>query len=201
MSIKKLLAAAVAGAALYATPASALFVTAGPGGFDGGFATAISFEDDNAIANRGTADGRDNPLNALGSPDGDFFEIGLGSVIELTFGTLFDTDLSVFEITFGDRGAFPETADVEIGRNGIFQALGSIDNSSLESAIAITAMGAFDTVRITDTTASTEDTGGFDVDAVRVQPVPLPAGILFMLTAMGGLVLVRRRQGSGRTVA
>ncbi len=93
MNLRRFLAAVIAGSALYAVPASALIVTAGPGGFDNGFATSITFDD---AAARGTNNDRDNPLTALGSPNGNFFEIGFGSTIDLTFGSLFDTSISVF---------------------------------------------------------------------------------------------------------
>ena len=65
-------AAAVA-VALSSVAASAATVTAGPGGFNDGYATSITYDD---AAPRGTGNDRADPTNALGSTVGDFFEIG-----------------------------------------------------------------------------------------------------------------------------
>lgn len=191
------------------TAASAVTMTAGPGGFDDGYATRITYDD---AAARGTANNRSDPLNALGAPDGDFFEIGLGSSIELTFGTLFDTSLTVFEITFGNVLNWPEQVLLEVGLNGNFVQIGGpISNVVAQSGVTVgLGTGTFDTVRLIDDTptllsilnVNPPSTGGFDIDAVKVSPaglsnvaaVPLPATGLLLLAALGAGALVGRRK-------
>lgn len=183
--------AAFSGAAYAAT------VTAGPGGFDNGYATSITFDD---AAARGTANDRDNPLNALGATDGEFFEIGFGSTVDLTFGTLFNNNVvSVFEVTFNNVAAFPESVDLYVGQGGgAFTFITSISNLAAQAgATALTGVGIFDTVRLVDTSTPLfgNTTGGFDIDSVRVTPVPLPAGIALLGTglAVAGFMSRRRR--------
>lgn len=177
---------------------SAAPVTVGAGGFDNGYATQITYDD---AAARGTADGRDNAANALGATDGSFFEIGFGSYIELTFGKLFDTSVSVFEVTFDDVAGWPESADLFVGIGGVFTKVAEISNLDAVSGVVISlGAGLFDTIKLVDTTDTSlpvyagKTFGGFDVDSVRVTPVPLPAGALLLVTAIGGLAMVRRKQ-------
>ncbi|MEM8795984.1 MAG: VPLPA-CTERM sorting domain-containing protein [Pseudomonadota bacterium] len=176
---------------------SALDTVAGGGGFNGGYATQITFDADAA---RGTANDRDNPLNALGPANNDFFEIGFGSAIALTFGTTFNTDVTVFEVTFGNPAGFPESADVFAGFGGDFTFIDNIPNIDAQGGaiLALGDVGVFDTIVIFDTSNPADvgnaATGGFDVDAVRVTPVPLPAAGLMLVGAIGGLALMRRRR-------
>ncbi|WP_306145157.1 VPLPA-CTERM sorting domain-containing protein [Roseibium sp. MMSF_3412] len=182
--------AAFSGAA-YAAP-----VTVGPGGFDGGYATSITYDD---AAARGTANDRDNALNALGAADGNFFEIGFGSFVDLTFGAVFDNSVvKVFEITFNNVAAFPESVDLYVGSGGSFTFVDSISNLAAQTgATAITGAGVFDTVRLMDTSTPLfgATTGGFDIDSVKVTPIPLPAGIALLGTglAFAGFMSRRRR--------
>lgn len=194
-------------AGLSAAPmvSSAATVTAGPGGFNDGWATTITYEDDNSVARRGTSHDRDNPLNALGANDNKFFELGFGSSADFTFGTLFDTTATVFEITFGNVGSYFEKVGVYVGKAGAFQMAGTLTNLQAQAggsvSLAAVSGGPFDTIRLVDMTpfsaTATNPRGGFDVDAVRVTPsaVPLPAAGMMLLTAMaGGVVAARRRK-------
>lgn len=205
-----LMKSAAVAATLVATPAivSAAVVTAGPGGFDNGFATTITFEDDNVVARRGVANGRDNALNALGAADGGFFELGFGSTADFTFGTLFNGDVTAFEVTFGTPGAFPEIVEVSVGLGAApFTTIGTLTNSDASGAnggsLTITGGGLFDTVRLTDMSPVTSTfendvngnpVGGFDINAVRVSAVPVPAAGLLLLGALGGFAGLRRRR-------
>lgn len=189
--------------------ATAAVVTAGPGGFDDGYATTITYEDDDAIAKRGTSFQRNDPLNALGAPDGNnpgnsalnggFFEIGLGSSVDLTFGTLFSTSTTLFEITFGNASNFPEAVQLAVGLGGSFIDVGGpISNAAAAGGVVVgIGSGTFDTVRLTDLTITSAAVGGFDIDSVRVSPiaaVPLPAGGLLLLTGLAGVAAFKRKK-------
>lgn len=182
--------------------ANAITVTAGPGGFDNGFATQITYDD---AAARGSSNNRDNPLNALGADDGSFFEIGFGSTVDLTFGTLFDTETTIFEVTFGDPAGFPEAAIIYAGLGGSFQLvtilLSNLDaqNGAILSLAGLN--GPFDTIRIQDASSPIRNaqTGGFDIDSVRVSAVPLPAALPLMgagFAALGFIGWRRRRKAA-----
>jgi hypothetical protein len=179
--------------ASYAAPA-----TVGPGGFDDFFATSITYEADNAIAQRGTTNNRANALNALGNTS-KFFEIGRGSYAVFTFGSLFSGPAAVVEVTFGNPQNQPEFADVFTGIggiDGIFTYAGTISNTIPTSIIAL-AGGPFDALRLEDKTPGT-GLGGFDVASVRVSPVPLPAAGVLLLSVLGGLGMMRRRKSAAK---
>lgn len=187
-----------------ALPAAAVTSQAGPGGFDDGWATQIDYS---ATALRGTDDDRDNPLNALGETDGEFFEIGWGSSVILTFGTLFGGSGFVTEVTFGDPTDWVEGV-------AIFAGMYDEDPTTWDPVTPLQIFntdtpdaegrywfdvgdGPFDALRITDLGNALQDrpTGGFDIDSVRVAPIPLPAGGVLLLTALGGLAVARRKRG------
>ncbi|MBN9672681.1 VPLPA-CTERM sorting domain-containing protein [Roseibium aggregatum] len=173
--------------------ANALTVS-GTSAFDGGYATTITYDD--GIV-RSSANGRDNPYNALGAADGNFFEIGRNSSVDLTFGTLFDTSVTVFEITFGNVASYAESVLLSVGYQGTFTDIGSITNLFAQGGGTValsSALGLFDTVRLTDT--STQG-GGFDIDAVLVSPVtpvPLPAGLVLLGGGLAALGVFGRRK-------
>ena len=192
--ISKTIAAAATAAAL-ATSVNAATVTQGPGGFDDGWATTITYDD---AAARGSSHDRDNGLNALGAADGSFFELGFGGYADFTFGTMFDASVTVYEITFGAASHWPEAVRVLAGTGGSFVELGTITNAAATTGATLSAaLGTFDTVRLIDVTDASRfhsSRGGFDVDAVRVAPVPLPAGGLLLLTGVVGAFALRRKQ-------
>ena len=186
-------------------------LTVGPGGFDDGWATTITYEADNTIARRGTANNRDNPLNALGSSDGSFFELGFGSSADFTFGTRFDTSVSVFEITFGSVPGWPESVEVLAGDGGTFTLVGVLTNSAAQGggALSLAGLGTFDTIRLVDGSplSSTGQSdglgalGGFDVDAVRISPVPIPAAMWLFGSALIGVMAIARRKRAQAVIA
>ncbi len=182
-------------------------MTVGSGGFNNGFATSITFDDEAA---RGTSNNRDDPFNALGFNDGSFFEIGFGSFVELTFGTTFSAEAAIFEVTFGNPSNFPESADIFAGNGGNFTFVASLPNVDAQGGAVLSLAGLlggpFDTIRIEDTSSPIRNalTGGFDIDAVQVTTgpndnvpiVPLPAALPLMAGGLGllGLMGWRRKR-------
>ena len=185
--LRNLTAAAICGL-MIGGAASAATVAAGPGGLNDGWATAITYDD---AAARGTSNDRANPLNALGATDGKFFEIGRLSSIDLTFGSLFAGTAAVVEVTFGNRAGFVEFAEIFVGRDGVFTKVADISNA-MQTTVVSLGTGTFDTLRIVDATPGS-GTGGFDIDSVRVSPVPVPAAGFLLLGGLAGLVALRRR--------
>lgn len=163
------------------------------------YATGVTWTNNGTV---GSANNRDNPLNALGAPDGNFMSLGLGGVADFTFGQTFTGPGASYEVTFGNRSGYLETADVFVGDNGSFTNIGSIDNSS-STGFVFNFSGIFDTLRLLDTTpGSSPSTDGYDVDAVSVTsysgptpstaPVPLPAPALMLGAGLFGLGAVRK---------
>ncbi|PWR03391.1 hypothetical protein DKT77_05880 [Meridianimarinicoccus roseus] len=192
MKTKALIAGALLASATIVSGASAATL----------YATNISWTNNGTV---GSSNDRDNPLNALGAPDGKFMSLGLGGFADFTFGQLFTGPGVSYEITFGNRAGYLETADVFAGFNGSFTKVGSVDNASANGFI-FNFNGVFDTLRLSDTTPGLPSTDGYDVDAVGVtasvnpapgpSPVPLPAPALLLgagLVGLGGLRRLRRK--------
>lgn len=194
------------GALALAGAAHAATVTVGSGGFNDGWATTITYEDDNSVARRGTSNDRDNALNALGPNDGNFFELGFRGSADFTFGKKFKASAQIFEVTFGSASSFPEAVDVYVGDGGLFQFVARISNVAAQGGGIVPLTGligsTFDTLRLVDASPLSSSAqsdqlgrlGGFDIDAIRVAPVPLPAAGAMLIAAIGGLAFLRRRR-------
>ncbi|WP_417463018.1 VPLPA-CTERM sorting domain-containing protein [Kordiimonas sp.] len=165
---------------------------------------------------RGTANDRDNINNAFGSADGSFFELGYDAVVEFQFGTptgqSFFGPGSLIEITFNNDPNWKEAVKIEVGMKGDAGSFVTADplpfvNTNTFANPVFTFSGIFDTVRLTDMTLvlfgqNTNDpsdstrslTGGFDLDAIAVSAVPLPAAGFLLIGALGGLAALRRRR-------
>jgi len=167
------------------------------------------------FAERGTNSGgfgdRNDALNALGAPNavrsgsgaGGFFSLGLGKWADFTFnGLTFNSqDGIVFEVTFGNVSNHPESANIFAflagdgapgsNDNNLASFVGSVPNVDAQSGFLFNTTSEFDTIRIWDTTASSNNSKGFDVDAVGV--VPLPAAAWLLLGVSGALVAAKRR--------
>ncbi len=190
---------ALLASALLITPgmANAATVTAGAGGFDDGWATQITYDDDPSL--RGSSNDRDNPLNALGATDGKFFSIGLNSEVVLTFGTDFDTSTTVWEVTFGNVSTYPEEVEVYAGLvGGGFEFVGTILNNVAQGGATLALTGLtgtrFDRLKLVDISSNPPSPDGFDIDSVRVTPVPLPAAAWLFGSALVGVGIIGRRK-------
>lgn len=135
---------------------------------------------------------RAKPELALGEADGKFLSLGLGGSAVFEFGTKFNAPATLFEITFGSRVRNLESVDVYGIFDGMTTLLGSLSNTGTG---AFSFAGVFTQLLVVDTTTSGSG-DGYEIDAVNVTPaaIPLPAGGLLLLSALGGaLVLTRRR--------
>jgi uncharacterized membrane protein len=159
---------------------------------------------------------RTDPGNALGAPNGSFFSLGLGKYADFTFGAPFFGSGGggggiVYEITNGTVATFPEFVDVFVFDAGSTDIPGpsvaTIRNTTAATGATFTFAGTWDTMRLLDVTARecAADTSldctrslasgadGFDVDAVGVTVVPLPAAAWLLLGVSGALVAAKRR--------
>jgi hypothetical protein len=160
------------------------------------YATGIDWTNNGTV---GSANDRDSPLNGLGAPDSRFMSLGLGGQADFTFGQSFTGPGVSYEITFGNRGGYFESADVFAGSSGTFTKVGEIDNVSA-AGLVFNFGGIFDTLRLVDTSPFVRGRDGYDVDAVGVTalptmgmtPVPLPASVLLLGAGVAGLSAVRR---------
>ena len=199
---------ALVGAALVPGLASAATVTVGAGGANDGWATEVTYENDNSVARRGTRNGRDNAMNALGETDGSFFEIGFGATADFTFGSQFTGPAQIIEVSFSDASLFPESVEVWVGTGTgadfVGTSVGTFTNVQAQASLSVdlsSVAGPFGTLRLVDTSPLSSSIeadgsgalGGFDVDSVRVAPIPLPASGLLLAGALGGAVALRRK--------
>jgi hypothetical protein len=152
---------------------------------------------------RGTLNDRDNINNALDNDPASFFELGYNAIVDFTFGQLFQGPGHIIEITGIPNfdSSWVEAVKIEVGRNGVFTVAepNPYFNTDSYGKVAFTFAGVFDTLRLTDVTpifgsakANAGETGGFDVASISVSPVPAPAAGLLLLTALGGISVLRR---------
>ncbi|MEE4202675.1 MAG: VPLPA-CTERM sorting domain-containing protein [Halieaceae bacterium] len=211
LSFKKLVAASVAALVMSGSAATASVV----------YATSVDWNGDEptGFISSGTPDNtRKNPVNALGAPDDRFLQLREpGDTAIFGFDTLFDLSATVFEITFNCRqttegfcSGFEETLDVytttvdsfsgdqfDLATNG-WTKQGTITNGNAQGGglVSLSVGGPFTFLALTDVSAnpSSNKDIGFDVDAVGVSPVPLPAAAWMLLSAIGFLTAVARRR-------
>jgi hypothetical protein len=154
---------------------------------------------------------RTNPNNALGGPaDGRFLSLGLGGMAVFDFGVMFDTNSTVFEVTWGNVADYPESLNIYTstsysldsfygdGSNWTLQR--SLTNLAAQGGGAVSLTGGpWRYVLLKDTSPIVSGRDGFDVDAISVSPVPLPPGLLMLLSGLLGLGFLARGR-SARSV-
>ena len=136
--------------------------------------------------------GRSDPMAALGAEDGSFVSLGFGGSIVLGFAKSFRAIGNVFEVTFNNKASHKESADIFGSADGVtWVLLASLKN---HISTSFSAEGIFSQLKIVDTSnikGATFD--GFDIDAVSVSPVPVPAAGLLLAGGLFGLGALRRR--------
>ncbi|MFC3169437.1 VPLPA-CTERM sorting domain-containing protein [Paracoccus fontiphilus] len=170
-----------------------------------GVANAAVYYADKVVAFEGgpQTGSRSIKENALGSPDGKFYSLGLGGSLTLGFkdAPFHTADVSVFEITFGGGlgSGHREAADIYAvdSKSNTQWFLGTLDNVSGNNTVRGSA-GSFDQIRLVDVSKSffegTRSDDGFDVDSVAIAPVPVPAAGMLLLAGLGGFAALRRRK-------
>jgi hypothetical protein len=129
--------------------------------------------------------------NALGPADGKFLSLGLGGEAIFSFGSMFKATGALVEITFGNRETYLEQVEVYGGLGNVFTLLGTVTNSQVTNIFSFG--GKFDQLKLVDISPAGKNRDGFDVDAISVVPVPVPAAGLMLLSAIGLVGVMRRR--------
>ena len=149
--------------------------------------------------NAGVIPARSNVANAYGAADGKFYSLGLGGTATFTFAPahLIGSPGNVVEITNGVRDGHVESIAI-YGILGMVETfLGNVTNTALSTAFTFT--GSYTALKFVDTSVATasqiaKGRDGFDIDSITVAAVPLPAGGLLLLGALGGIAGLRRRK-------
>lgn len=148
----------------------------------------------------------------LGVADGQFYSLGLASDGALTGGAIaleiapaFTGTAMFFEVT--NPGNHREAAQVYVGTSAditLAQLVGTVDNGSGGSVAATNSLqitgGPWTHLFMVDVSrqiyANTASGDGYDIDAISLAAVPLPAGLVLLGTALAGVGLRRRRKAA-----
>lgn len=128
--------------------------------------------------------------HALGAPDEEFLSLGLGGSAVFTFGRAFTGPGNVYEITYS-RPGYTETASVFGSVDGVtYDWIADINNVDENSSF--TFAGTYNYLKVWDNSPSRPGRDGFDIDAVSVSAVPIPAAGLLLAGGLGLLGGARR---------
>ena len=142
---------------------------------------------------------RTTAANALGAADNKFYALGLGGDITLGFGKSFGASkVSTWEVTYSRDTGHDEAVEVYSVLGGVETLLGTLTN--VVGSATLIASTPFQYIKLVDVSKSvfpnTTSFDGFDVDAVSVAAVPLPAAGAMLLAGLGGFAALRRRKKS-----
>ncbi len=151
-----------------------------------------------------TGDGSRDDLSSvnLGAGDGSFYSLGLGGWATFRVAPGFSGPISVVEVTYGQ--SYPlEAVDVFVGTGGIADVFaGTVTNQNGGGVGGTQTLnfggGRYDTISFFDK-SSVAGGDGFDLDSFSVSEtsqVPLPASVLLLGGALGGLGAWRRRRAA-----
>ncbi|NRB00624.1 MAG: VPLPA-CTERM sorting domain-containing protein [Rhodobacteraceae bacterium] len=152
---------------------------------------------------------RANICNALGAPDGSFPpEFGFTSTgnfgeLEFTFGTEFTGPAYIWEVTGGSTANWTESLDiVAVTAGGVEAEIVSVtnlgadaggNNSQWKIDFDFEEDGPFAFLRVRNPSGPGDK---FDIDAIGVTAVPLPATGLMLIAGLGGIAAMKRRRKS-----
>ena len=138
---------------------------------------------------------RSNTANALSAPDGKFYSLGKGGTITLGFAALGTGEVAIYEITGGNVLNHLESVDVFAVQGGSETFIGSLSNTvaSASGGASLMYTGWFDSLKLVDT-SSADSIDGFDLDAIAVSQVPLPASALLLVGGLAGFGALRRKK-------
>ena len=154
---------------------------------------------------------RTDMCNSLGAEDvdGSFSAGGFTSTanfvsgLTYTFGGFFTGPLTIWEVTGGgenNRSYIEQLSFTLFNSVTTAMQMGSviningdgdgIDRWRIETAVA----GTFDSLFVQDASDLSGGRDGFDIDAIAVSPVPLPASSLLLLAGLGAFGAMRRKK-------
>ena len=160
---------------------------------------AVVYADTVVDATPGTNTGVNQPssryvqANALGSEDEAFYSLGLGGEITLGFGQTFSGShtITAYEVDYDVNPNYGESIDVFALIGGTATFVGSLVNFEAQTGAGLTYTGTFDSLRFVDTTSTvftnSPSFDGFDLDAVGVSAVPVPAAGILLLGGLAGV--------------
>jgi len=188
--------------ATFATASSAATIYASSVSADGGTACTVGVQNTD----------RTDICNSLGMEDvdGSFSAGGFTSTanfdeLTYTFGSFFTGPLTIWEVTGGgdtnplyiemltfrlfnsDTNAEQEGTVVNVEGVG-----DGIDRWRVETEVA----GVFDMLFVSDASLLSGNRDGFDIDAIAVSAVPLPASALLLLAGLGAFGAMRRKKSA-----
>jgi hypothetical protein len=186
--------------ATFATASSAATIYASSVSADGGTECTVGVQNTD----------RTDICNSLGMQDvdGSFSAGGFTSTANYTeltygFGSFFTGPLTIWEVTGGgdtnptyiEQLEFTlfnsETNATQMGTVVNVEGVGDgIDRWRVETAVA----GVFDVLFVSDASDLSGGRDGFDIDAIAVSAVPLPASALLLLAGLGAFGAMRRKK-------
>jgi len=188
--------------ATFATASSAATIYASSVTADGGTACTVGVQNTD----------RTDICNSLGMQDvdGSFSAGGFTSTanfdeLEYTFGSFFTGPLTIWEVTGGGdtNPTYVEeltfrlfnsvTEAFQLGTVVNVEGVGDgIDRWRVETEVA----GVFDKLFVSDASVLSGGRDGFDIDAIAVSAVPLPASALLLLAGLGAFGAMRRKKSA-----